>query len=538
MMSRKGIAFQEAIYLIISMVFLVVVVYVMLTTGLLATFREQFFTIICTFSSYGRGVLVRAIWDVWKIMLVVMAIILAIAGGGSVFGLAGSAASLLLFKQAIRTFTKMGSAGIILGALTGLDITMLLTYFMVTSILGTIPIICPVSTVDIGYDNSLAPPDKFYEIAGAHVEDTYNMFGKGDFDPIFGLDPPNPRTAFILETHLSRVADMGTLYEKTVQAYKTNWNLCSKEDLKVYLYCYTSAEKKYIYYGNNPDTWSLCSFEKARINLMYKDKHDYDLIAYGTSVCGGRIQSDADNFGVTTVISGAFGYRGDFFQDVIEGIDPKKAISITTRITAYTAGSVQYIADTGLQAENETITAMGKRISEIVNNAATVNEKINQLRTDYCIGKINFYGLMSTAISTPGKSNADRVQMLEGNLSNAGSCYAFDQIKSILQNNSISVDRRVIMANIALRTANSTLKLLTSQVQAATASATLGELTSDENAQVILPALKGAIKINNKINSNINFVISEVRSFFDIMGENTPFEDERDVVVICVEPIQ
>jgi hypothetical protein len=536
MMSRKGIAFQEAIYLIISMVFLVVVIYVMLTTGLLATFREQFFTIICTFSSYGRGVLVKAIWDVWKIMLVVMAVILAITSGGRTLATLG--ASSIIFKQAIRTFTKMGSAGIILGALTGLDITMLLTYFMVTSILGTIPIICPVSTVDIGYDNSLAPPDKFYEIAGAHIEDTYNMFGKGDFDPIFGLDPPNPRTAFILETHLSRAADMGTLYEKTTDAYKTNWNLGSKDNLKVYLYCYSSAQKQYIYYGNKPDTWSLCSFDKARINLMYKDKHDYDLIAYGTSVCGGRIQSDADNFGVTTVISTSMGYRGDIFRDIVEGLDPKKAVGVITRITTYTAGSVQYIVETGAQAENETITAMGKRISEVVDNAAlTVTARVNQLRTDYCMGQGNAYSLLSTAIATTGKSNAEKVQMLKGNLSNIGSCYAFDQIKSIVENEDITIDRRVTMSNIALRTANATLNMLTSQVRA-TAGATLEELTSDENAQVILPALKGAVKINNKIKTNINVVIDEVRSFFDILGENTPFEDERDVVVICVEPIQ
>lgn len=312
-MSKKGIAMETAIGLIMAVVFLVTIVYILLTTGLTGAFKEQFFNLICTFSAHMRALLIQSIMGVWKIMVGLMIVVMLMSGNVVQLGALGaetiSQGARLVLKKAVAAGsggTTGGITQIISGVLAGIGVITIMTYFMISAIISPIPLICPVSTVDVGNVIFPAEAEEFYTTAGARTIDCWNIYGSGGLDPLIGVDPPNPRNCYTLEFHLSDDVDMRTLFDDAKIKFNKTWELGTEDNPRIFLYCKSSIlpisgpnqirDSDYKIDMTKGDVsvpfghWSDCNLEKNkdyRMYIMFFDKHDYDVLSYGSGTCGG-----------------------------------------------------------------------------------------------------------------------------------------------------------------------------------------------------------------------------------------------------------
>jgi hypothetical protein len=297
MINKKGIALETAVALIIGIVFLVVVIFILLQTGLLSSFQTQIYGLTCTASAYGRSVLIGMIMQVWGPLSTVIEIIAVISGGlsGGTYALAKiGKTSLDLVRRLIKQAAIAGGGTALFALIGFLSISSILTYTALLPLVQSIPLFCPSVTIDVGTENQKASEPKFLGEIAAATTDCWNMYGSGALDPLFGVDPPNPRECRILETYVKNDTPMNVsrIYDYILVEYGKNWSL---GEGKLFVYC--NINNSFQKLGNNPTDWiGNCSFDQARIYVMYRDKHDYDLLSYGTAVCNGKIDTgDFDN---------------------------------------------------------------------------------------------------------------------------------------------------------------------------------------------------------------------------------------------------
>lgn len=295
-MSKKGIALNITVAFIAGIVFLVIAIFVVLQAGLLATVKEQIAVMICTFSTHSRNIFLNTIWAFVNAMLVVITIISLLSGMNAGEG----ALKYMLDKATAKTIAKIIAAtglkagGIALFALVSFDIIFILGVTM--GVFPKIPLMCPAVTVNVGLSDNPAEVDDLTKSLGSHIVDCWNMMGAGNANPLWGLDPPNPRICFTLEVHLKEQANMKEVGEAIYDRFNNTWPFGSKDDMNLYLYCDDGNDATYK--GNNFDNWN-CNIQDNRIFVLFRDKHDYDYISYDSSVCHGRINvgnfKDKDN---------------------------------------------------------------------------------------------------------------------------------------------------------------------------------------------------------------------------------------------------
>ena len=144
--------------------------------------------------------------------------------------------------------------------------------------------------VSVGYIIPADHMDVHAEIASQTLE-CYHQFGGGDFDPLWGVDPPNPRVCSIVKAgveapHTINLKDTVILGSA---AYSKSWDL-GEQKPNIFLFCRDVStpdikRQSLERYGNDITTWGDCKFKKATIFVMYLDKHPYDWFSYGTSIC-------------------------------------------------------------------------------------------------------------------------------------------------------------------------------------------------------------------------------------------------------------
>ena len=280
-----------------GIVFLVVVLYILITTGLLSSFTERLFVMVCTASALSRGVIIRMIMSIWQVIIIALTVAEMIAFAGSKKGAAaiseakeageGLAAAL---RFAILRGAQMSSLA---GILSILSLATVATYLMTNQVFPNIPLICETVSLDVGYSETgkQATAEEFYAIAGSRTMDCWDMFGGGQWDPLWGQESKgkgtNPRTCFIIDAHLKPKEEgvypppyvtLKDLYEDSRHAYDKKWKLGSD---KIYAYCNKHAV------GDDFNNWTGedCQVKDSRLYIMYFDKHGYDLISYGSSAC-------------------------------------------------------------------------------------------------------------------------------------------------------------------------------------------------------------------------------------------------------------
>lgn len=284
-------ALRYTIYLIAGIVFLAVIIFIVLKSGLVEAAKETMVTMVCTFSSYSRGMLISFIWKIASILIIVMTVMSIIAGASSL----GARATLKIGSKILAKSTKLfyvfsGGMAAATSFLRYLGISAFVSLMVIYVVFSHIPLICPAMTVDVGERDKPVSFDKFVNVFGSRTIDCWNMMGAGNVDPLWGLDPPNPKICFTLETHLDTKVNMKQVFEQMYEDYKNSWKLGAPSKLRMYLYCYT--DNGYESFGNNPNNWGGCKLQNSRIHIMFKDHHDYDLFSYGTAACGGAITKD------------------------------------------------------------------------------------------------------------------------------------------------------------------------------------------------------------------------------------------------------
>ena len=80
-MNKKGVALEVTLKFIVGIVFLVLIVFALVQTGLLNAFKEQSVVMLCTFSSVSRNTLIQVIWSIAQITIIAATVFTTIAGG-------------------------------------------------------------------------------------------------------------------------------------------------------------------------------------------------------------------------------------------------------------------------------------------------------------------------------------------------------------------------------------------------------------------------------------------------------------------------
>ena len=286
-MSKKGVALNYIVGLIAGVVFLVITIFLILQAGLLAAVKEQLAVMICTFSTYTRNIFLNTIWSFVSGLLVVITIMSSISGASTGKGAFTYMLNTATKKTVLKIIASTGlkAAGIGLLALFSINIIFILG--VTAGIFPKIPLMCPATTINVGLHNKPAGVEDLVDTLGSRTEDCWSMMGSGDANPLWGLDPPNPRICFTLEVHLNQSANMKDVGEMIYNKFNNSWPFGGEDDMNLYLYCGDD------YKGNDISRWD-CNIQDNRTFILFRDKHDYDYLSYGSSVCNGAI--DVDNF--------------------------------------------------------------------------------------------------------------------------------------------------------------------------------------------------------------------------------------------------
>lgn len=270
-MNTKGIALETAVKLIAGIVFLIVVMYMLLQTGLLTSFVERINTTVCTASSIGRGIILAMIWSFFQALLIILTFIQLISGiGGYGAGAVQASRAGFFIKQALKNFALKG---ITATSVLTLGVGTIAAYILIAKVFSAVPLICPTTVINVGAADNPTTIEDFYTVASSRTVDCWSMYGEGKFNPLWGKDPPNPRTCFILETHLEEPTSIQDLYLDMRATYGDNWKLGEE---KIWVYC-GSQDK-----GKDFSDWSssACNIQNHKMYIMYYDKHPYDDISY------------------------------------------------------------------------------------------------------------------------------------------------------------------------------------------------------------------------------------------------------------------
>jgi len=287
---------------ILAILGLVIIVYVFIGMGLGGPVKSQTFGLTCTFSAYARG----AFLEIVEPILATITWIIGLS-----YTVTGTLITGILMSNPV---TMIG--GFVTGPATVYETINAVQTADAFSIafLSYIPIMCPEVTLDIGHDitGKEATPERFYNSFGGIILDAYDMFGHGNYDAIMGQDPPNPRTAYILETHLTEEVSFLNAYNNITAIYgeKTEW-FTSGGGSRIYLYCQkqnNAGEYEIVSAGYDRAKFDECKIKDSRIYVMYRDYNKYDMYTSGTHICSPNLQQDAKDYSLEMSFSN-IGFR-------------------------------------------------------------------------------------------------------------------------------------------------------------------------------------------------------------------------------------
>ncbi len=278
---KKGIALETVVTFIAGIVFLVLVIFVIATTGLFQAYMEQASVLFCTFSAYSRGALMEVVEALLPYIYAMIIIIVALSGGTLAYGakFGGAAAG------------SLSAAGASLKATAQIFVAVMLAAVL-SSAISNIPIFCSVNALSV----ESQPIDDFVGVIGSRSIDTFNTFGGGTLNPLWGLEP-NPRTFYTVYVDLEEEVNMKEVLYLSYETFNHSWPfrdpLDEDSELKIHLYCPN-------YLGNDPEKWDSCKIENNYIYIMFLDKVPYDTLSpYGSDLCNMRLGTVRKDFSVT-----------------------------------------------------------------------------------------------------------------------------------------------------------------------------------------------------------------------------------------------
>lgn len=257
---KKGIALETTVMFIAGIVFLVLVIFVLIYTGLYDMFLEQTSVLFCTFSVYARGTIMRVV-ETFLPYILAMITLLTILSAGAIKGLEKG--------KLLKNVAIGARSAVTLGA------TALITAFVFTAISG-IPLFCTLNSIDTRGQQL----DEFVELVGSRSIDTFNTFGGGSLNPLWGLDP-NPRAFYTIYFDLEEEVDMSDVLNESYNKFSESWPFGHPSgEMNLHLYCGNN------YKGDTIDDWENCKIQNGYLYISFLDKVPYDSeISYGSDLC-------------------------------------------------------------------------------------------------------------------------------------------------------------------------------------------------------------------------------------------------------------
>ena len=290
-MSSKAqtLSLRNIMLAITAIVFVVVVFFMILGSGIVPVFTNVSAGFIRVAFSFTRGLIISLLWGLWSVT-----------------------SSILLVYYSLVSIA--GSGGATIAGVAAVEVVA--TEVLVGQIFTSIPLVAPVSQVSVGYIEPVEMQDAALEI-GSQSLDCYTQFGAGSFEPLWGVDPPNPRTCAVVKVGTTKTMNMTYVLKNSSQAFGTRWRLGSVDEPKIYLYCKSPdfgidsdggfpegaevppslmSAVKIKEFENNVEDWSDCKLTKGTVYVMYTDIHPFDSRSYGSNIIsdasGSRVEAD------------------------------------------------------------------------------------------------------------------------------------------------------------------------------------------------------------------------------------------------------
>jgi hypothetical protein len=237
-------------------------------------------------------VIISTIWEMWKIVAILITVFETVAFSGAKAGtsIAGGLAYKATFREFVTMVAKVGAKKALGAAMIFIGASSIMTFLMVSKIFPMVPLACAINNMDVGFDdvNAKATAEELYSVMGSRSIDCWDMFIRGGWDPLWGVDPPNPRTCFLIEAHIKPPAihingtpdypTLSTVYDEMKHTFRKNWGF---GDNKIFAYCEGTPM------GTIPTEWvgADCTIKDSFVYIMYFDKHEMDFLSYGSAAC-------------------------------------------------------------------------------------------------------------------------------------------------------------------------------------------------------------------------------------------------------------
>lgn len=246
-MKKKGIAINNLAFLILAALSLGVVIVILFQSGLITNLQ----TIICTTFTTGqagiRGIAIEMLWVVYAIVVIIISAVMAIAAARGTC--ANPVMAVVCIAMYLSFVVAIGHA-----------------FYNVQQ---SIPFVyCPSEPIDFAVTKQCGTKgiekDVFLKEVAEKSVDCWAMYAKGEYDPLAGVIPPNPRTCFTINFNLKEpikfneikawMRDPTNLYPGTYERYwdKVGGKLALEND--------KSDEK-----------WEKNTIQKGRIFIKYGD---------------------------------------------------------------------------------------------------------------------------------------------------------------------------------------------------------------------------------------------------------------------------
>ena len=263
-MNKKGITLETAIALILIAISLAIIIILLLTSGLISSLQSIICTSLTTSTMFLRGFIVKSIWDLFWIFVGLITAIIWIFGSFCKGFPVGTAVCAVMNAVFIGVLTAS-----FMGLTSGLPI-----------------LYCPNPTITVGPFSEdchsqvgVSKEVFFKEIADRSV-DCWNMYARGEYDPLSGHEPPNPITCFVVDFRVRSPVSINEIVDwMQVNNYSSNISYLEKAGWAVVV-------------QNNSETLWDKNLTKGRLFIKYGDDETTPLWAsadcdiYGASAFG------------------------------------------------------------------------------------------------------------------------------------------------------------------------------------------------------------------------------------------------------------
>jgi hypothetical protein len=267
-MNNKGM--EIVVELIIILVFLAVVVFALINTHIFDQIVVNMLIFFCTVFALIRSALVKVVLVFLGLIMMYVTILSYISYTGRL----GKAAETSKFaakgyEEMVFKYLARHEAAPIGGAAFGIGT--IITLYIISGVIAHIPLMCSTIDTHAGTIENRINATIFSDRIGSYIVSTWNMFGDGNSDPLYGLGK-DPMITFVVTSYLKEETNMAEVYQLMDEKYGKSTSLFG-DTPGFQLYC--DMGNGFKDYGTDLSRWEDCKFKSAIVYILFFDKYPY-----------------------------------------------------------------------------------------------------------------------------------------------------------------------------------------------------------------------------------------------------------------------